>query len=71
MEGSTAIEIISLVKALSEQIAPPTANYKEFDIECDLDCIPNVATRINSEFGIKIATGFGGSNNAILVKRIK
>lgn len=69
--GSTAIEIISLVKALSEQIAPPTANYKEFDIECDLDCIPNVATRINSEFGIKIATGFGGSNNAILVKRIK
>lgn len=67
--GSTALEIISLVKALNEGIAPPTINYKEFDEECDLDCIPNTLALINTDFGLKIATGFGGSNNALIIKR--
>lgn len=67
--GSTALEVISLVQTLRHQITPPTINYKSFDPECDLDCSPNSASRINGEYGIKIATGFGGSNNAILIKR--
>ncbi|KAK6022746.1 putative beta-ketoacyl-acyl-carrier-protein synthase II [Ostertagia ostertagi] len=68
--GSTALEVISLIKSLSEGIAPPTINYKEFDEECDLDCIPNVSAVINTDFGLKIATGFGGSNNALILKKI-
>src|SRR5207253_8244750 len=32
-----AVEAIVTVKALEEQIAPPTANFTEPDPECDLD----------------------------------
>lgn len=68
--GSTALELVSLVKALAVGIAPPTINYKEFDPECDLDCVPNHSALIDTDYGIKIATGFGGSNNALLLKRV-
>lgn len=69
--GSTALELISLTKSLKEGVAPPTINYKEFDPECDLDCVPNQCAKIDTDYGIKIATGFGGSNNALLLKRVK
>ena len=67
--GSTAIETVVLIKALNEKKAPPTINYKEFDIECDLNCIPNRAVEIDTKYGLKIAAGFGGSSNAILIKK--
>lgn len=68
--GSTALELISLVKVLSEGIIPPTINYKEFDPECDLDCVPNHSEKINTNYGMKIATGFGGSNNVLLLRKV-
>ena len=34
-----AVENIVTVKAISEQTAPPTANYRELDPECDLDYV--------------------------------
>lgn len=68
--GSTALELVSLVKALDVGIAPPTINYKEFDPECDLDCVPNSSSPISTDYGIKIATGFGGSNNALLLRKV-
>ena len=67
--GSTAIETVTLVKVLNEGKAPPTINYHEFDLECDLNCTPNKATEIDTEYGLKIATGFGGSNNVLLIKK--
>ena len=68
--GSTALELVSLVKVLSEGIIPPTINYKEFDPECDLDCVPNHSEKINTSYGMKIATGFGGSNNVLLLRKV-
>lgn len=67
--GSTAIEIVATIKTLLEGKIPPTANYLECDPECDLDCVSNICGSTDTEYAIKIATGFGGSNNAILVKR--
>ena len=68
--GSTAIEVIATIKTLLEGKIPPTVNHLEFDPECDLDCVPNVYANTNTEYAIKIATGFGGSNNAILIRKI-
>ncbi len=67
--GATAIEVVSLVKILQTQIAPPTINYAEQDSVCDLDCVPNVARKIKCDYLLKTATGFGGSNIALIVKR--
>ena len=36
-----AVEAIICIKALEEQIVPPTINYKEKDEECDLNIVPN------------------------------
>ena len=67
--GSTAIEIVALIKSLNENTAPPTINYEKPDDACDLNCVPNYAQDIHTDYGLKIATGFGGSNNALLIKK--
>ena len=36
-----AVEAVMCVKALQDDILPPTINYKTPDEECDLDYIPN------------------------------
>lgn len=67
--GSTAIEIVATLKTLMTGYIPPTANHLKDDPDCDLDCVPNGYEKTNTEYAIKIATGFGGSNNALLIKR--
>ncbi len=67
--GASAIETVSAVQALQTQIAPPTINYTESDPLCDLDCVPNVCRPICAEIALKTATGFGGSNIALLIRR--
>ncbi len=67
--GATALEILGLVKSLQTKIAPPTANYHIQDPECDLDCVPIRARKLkNCSYVLKTATGFGGSNMAMIIK---
>src|SRR5262249_51043850 len=44
--GAGAAEAIVTVKAIENQVAPPTANFTEPDPECDLDYVPNEARRM-------------------------
>ena len=70
MLGATgAIEAVFTAKALSEQIAPPTIGYKVPDEECDIDCVPNVAKTMNTEYAISNSLGFGGHNATVLLRR--
>ena len=64
-----AAEAIVCVKALCDQIAPPTINYKEPDPECDLDYTPNVAKEGNYEAALSSALGFGGHNACLAFRR--
>lgn len=64
-----AVEGIVTVKALQEQIAPPTANYEERDPECDLDYVPNTARPMPIEVAISNNFAFGGANASVAFGR--
>jgi 3-oxoacyl-[acyl-carrier-protein] synthase II len=70
--GATgAIEIIALVKALNEDIVPPTMNYREPDPRCDLDYTPNEARERRLSIAVSASLGFGGHNAVMVVKKLK
>ena len=48
--ASGGIEAIAALKALQEQIIPPTINYNTPDPECDLDYVPNTAQEHKIDF---------------------
>jgi 3-oxoacyl-[acyl-carrier-protein] synthase II len=56
--------------AVRHQLAPPTINLDDADAECDLDYVPNVARPMSIEYALSNSFGFGGTNAALLFKRI-
>ena len=64
-----AIEAIATVKAMNDQLAPPTINYKTPDPDCDLDCVPNNAQECNIDAALSNTFGFGGHNAVICFRK--
>ncbi|MBI3402038.1 MAG: beta-ketoacyl-ACP synthase II [Acidobacteria bacterium] len=58
------------VLAVHHQLAPPTINLDHADAECDLDYVPNQARRMPITYALSNSFGFGGTNAALLFKRI-
>jgi 3-oxoacyl-[acyl-carrier-protein] synthase II len=67
--GAGAAEAIVTVKAIENQIAPPTANFTEPDPECDLDYTPNVAREMRIDVALSNNFAFGGANASLLFAR--
>jgi 3-oxoacyl-[acyl-carrier-protein] synthase II len=65
-----AAEGIVTVKAVEEQIAPPTANFDEPDPECDLDYVPNTAREMEMKVAISNNFAFGGANACIAIGQV-
>ena len=63
------IEAVISVKALEQQILPPTINYEKPDPDCDLDYVPNEARRSEVNAVLSNSFGFGGTNACLLFKR--
>lgn len=64
-----AVEAIFCVKAIENQLVPPTINYKEKDEECDLDIVPNEPRKANVNITMSNSLGFGGHNSCIIIKK--
>jgi 3-oxoacyl-[acyl-carrier-protein] synthase II len=62
-----ALEAIISVKALEDQVLPPTINYETPDPECDLDYVPNVSRPTTIKRVMSNSFGFGGHNATIIL----
>lgn len=67
--GSGALEAVAVALALKHGVLPPTANYREFDPECDLDVVPNQAREARVEYAISNSFAFGGLNAVLAFRR--
>jgi 3-oxoacyl-[acyl-carrier-protein] synthase II len=70
ISAAGAIEIITCILSLRDQILPPTINYEFPDPECDLDYVPNQARPGRVNAALSNSFGFGGHNDCLVVRRI-
>lgn len=63
-----AIEAIFSVKALTDQIAPPTINLDEPEDGCDLDFVAHKARKAPIKTVLSNSFGFGGTNGTLIFK---
>lgn len=64
-----AVELITCVLAIRDQVLPPTMNLDTPDPECDLDYVPNAARKAKVEICLSNSFGFGGQNDTLVVRR--
>jgi 3-oxoacyl-[acyl-carrier-protein] synthase II len=64
-----AAELIFCIKAIEQNILPPTINLDNPDPACDLDYVPNKAREARVDAAMSNSFGFGGHNATLLVQR--
>lgn len=67
--GAGGIESVFTVKAIENQISPPTINVINQDRECDIDVCANQARPMRIDYAMKNSFGFGGTNSTVIYKR--
>ena len=68
--GAGGIESVFTVLAIHNQKSPPTINIFNQDPECDLDDCANTARDMKIDVALKNNFGFGGTNGALVFKRV-
>ncbi|MGW2046480.1 beta-ketoacyl-[acyl-carrier-protein] synthase family protein [Streptomyces sp. NPDC001858] len=66
MGAASALGAVASVLAIRHGFIPPTANHRQTDPECPVDCVPNRALEADVRIVQNNALAFGG-NNAVLV----
>jgi 3-oxoacyl-[acyl-carrier-protein] synthase II len=69
MGASSAIEAILAMEGMIKETLLPTINYSP-DKEIEIDCVAEGARKLQQEFVLKNAFGFGGCNSCIILRRI-
>jgi 3-oxoacyl-[acyl-carrier-protein] synthase II len=60
-----------LALALHHQILPPTINLDHPSADCDLDFVPNTPRPVELEIALTNSFGFGGTNGALIMRRVE
>jgi len=64
-----AVELLACLRALAENVVPPTINLDTPDPECDLDYVPHEARELPVRIAMTNSFGFGGHNATLIVRR--
>ena len=67
--ASGGIEAVLCVKAINDNLVPPTANLETPDPDCDLDYTPNEPKSREVNVTMSNSFGFGGHNASIMIGR--
>jgi 3-oxoacyl-(acyl-carrier-protein) synthase len=70
ISAAGAIEFAVCVKALEHQVLPPSANLFNKDPAVPTKICPDVPTEKSMEYALSNSVGFGGSNTALLARRV-
>ncbi len=65
-----AVELITAVLAMRDQVLPPTINLTKPAPELDLDYVPNQSRPAKVDFAMSNNFGFGGQNDTLIIKRV-
>jgi 3-oxoacyl-[acyl-carrier-protein] synthase II len=66
-----AIEAIFSILAIRDQVAPPTINLDNPDEGCDLNYVAHTPQKRDINYVLSNSLGFGGTNGALLFKKIE
>jgi len=65
-----AVEAIFSLLAMRDQIAPPTINLENPNVETVMDLVPNKAKPMKIDTVMSNSFGFGGTNAALIFKKV-
>ena len=65
--GAGALGVFSCVKAITEEVIPPTINLHSPATDCDLDYVPLNARESKVNYALTNGFGFGGQNGCVLI----
>jgi 3-oxoacyl-[acyl-carrier-protein] synthase II len=64
-----AVEAIFTALAIRDNIAPPTLNLDNPDVETEIDLVPHKARKREINVALSNSFGFGGTNASLILKR--
>ena len=68
--GAGAVEAIFCTLAIRDQIAPPTLNLDNPDVETPIDLVPHKAKKMKIDKAMSNSFGFGGTNAALILGKV-
>ncbi len=68
--ASGAAGVAATLLGMRDGVAFPTINLDDQDPECDLDYIPNVARKLDSEYALANCIAFGSKNSALVLRKL-
>jgi len=70
LAAAGAVELITCVLAIRDNVLPPTTNYRTPDPNCPLDYVPNKARKTRVDTVLSNSLGFGGQNDTVVIRRM-
>ena len=70
MGAASSIEAGACCLAIKEGIIPPTINFQTPDPECDIDCVPNKARKMEVNIVVNNGFAFGGNNCCLVLGKV-